>query len=232
MPTDSTKPTWIEPPPQKGGGTGCFGKGCLALVVICLIVAGSLFLIYRSFTTAKPASLPIEELSPQALADVQQRVDQFKAAPLVALPSQTPMASVAPDETSIPTPAPTPESGRQLIVTAGEINGLISANPKSRGHAYVSLSGNRADVQISVSSDKVPYFPKGYVNGTFVITTDGPTPINALRVSKIHANGMPVPSGVLSMSVGGKSVLSYALDAAAPYNVSTAEIRDGTVVLH
>ena len=33
------------------------------------------------------------------------------------------------------------------------------------------------------------------------------------------------------MSYRGKSILGMALDAAAPYNVSTAEIQDGKVVL-
>ena len=51
-------------------------------------------------------------------------------------------------------------------------------------------------VQISISSDKVPGFPRGYLNGSFTITTNGPTPISALQVSKIQANGLPVPSGV------------------------------------
>ena len=236
MPTDSTKPIWIEPPPQKSGGMGCFGKGCLALVVICLIVAGSVFLIFRSFTMAKPVALPVEELSPQALADVQQRIDNFEATPPLAtstpMPTATPAASVAPEETPAPTAPPTPPPGRELRMSAAEINGLIAANPKSRGHAYVSLSGNTADVQISVSPGKVPGFPKGYLNGTFKITTDGPTPLSALRVSKIQANGFPMPSGILSMSYRGKSILGIAMDAAAPYNVSTAEIRDGVVVLH
>ena len=86
--------------------------------------------------------------------------------------------------------------------------------------------------RVSISSDKVPGFPRGYLNGSFTITTNGPTPISALQVSKIQANGFPVPSGVLSMSYRGQSILSYAMDAAAPYNVSTAEIRDGAVILH
>ena len=231
MPTDSTNPTWIEPPPRKSGGMGCFGKGCLSLVVILLIVAGSIFLIVRSFTTAKPVALPIEELAPQALADVRQRIDQFQATPPIAPPAPTPLASIAPEETPAPTPAPQ-STGRELRMSATEINGLISANPKSRGHAYVSLSGNTADVQISISPGKVPGFPKGYLNGTFRITTDGPTSINALQVSKIQANGFPVPSSVLSMSYRGHSILGIAMDAAAPYHVSTAEIRDGAVILH
>jgi hypothetical protein len=130
------------------------------------------------------------------------------------------------------TPTPVPEApGRQLVVTAGEINALISANKKSRGHAYVTLSGNTATVQISIPSEKVPGLPPGYLNGNFTITTAGPTPITALRVSKIEANGWPVPSGVLSMSYRGRSIMSYALEQIAPYNVSTAEVRDGRVIL-
>ena len=227
MPTDSTNPSWIEPPPPQRGGMGCFGKGCLALIVICLLVVGSCFVIVRSFTHAKPVSLPVEELAPPALSDVQQRIDQFQATP----PAPSPAASAAPNETPEPTPPPaTP--GRELIVSAGEINGMISANPKSRGHAFVTLSGNTADVQISISSEKVPGFPRGYLNGRFSITTDGPTPLSALRVSKIQANGYPLPSGILSATYRGQSILGIALEAAAPYNVSSAEIRDGVVVLH
>ena len=181
---------------------------------------------------SKPAALPVAELPPAELASVQQRVDQFEAMPPAPRPpSPIPTAQAAPDETPTAVPA-TPAPERQLVLTADEINGLISANRKSRGHAYVSLSGNTAHVQISISSDKVPGFPRGYLNGSFTITTNGPTPISALQVSKIQANGLPVPSGVLSMSYRGRSILSYAMDAAAPYNVSTAEIRDGAVILH
>ena len=193
-----------------------------------LFVVASYLLYSRG---SKPAALPVAELPPAELASVQQRVDQFEAMPPAPAPSPIPTAPAAPDQTPTAVPA-TPAPERQLVLTADEINGLISANRKSRGHAYVSLSGNTAHVQISISSDKVPGFPRGYLNGSFTITTNGPTPISALQVSKIQANGLPVPSGVLSMSYRGRSILSYAMDAAAPYNVSTAEIRDGAVILH
>lgn len=234
MPTNSTKPTWIEPPPPKPGGMGCFAKGCLVLVVVgalaLLLFAVASYLLYSH--GSKPTVLPVEELPSTELSSVQQRVDQFQTMSPPPAPSPLPTAAATTavaEETPTPVP-PAPE--RQLVLTADEINGLISANKKSRGHAFVSLSGNTAHVQISISSDKVPGFPPGYLNGSFTITTDGPTPINALQVSKIQANGLPVPSGVLSMSYRGRSFLSYAMEAAAPYNVSTAEIRDGAVILH
>lgn len=233
MPTDSANSNWIEAPPPKKSGMGCAGKGCLFLVAFALLtvvvigLGGYLLLSGGS----KAMSLPIEDLPPAQLAEVQQRVDQFQTGP--ATPSYTPTPSAAPEATgeATPEPAATPDTGRRLTFSSSEINGLISANPKSRGHAYVSVSGNTAEVQMSISSDKVPGFPKGYLNGSFTITTDGPTPINSLQVSKIQANGFPVPSGVLSMTYRGQSILGIAMDAAAPYNVSTAEIRDGIVIL-
>lgn len=233
MPTDSTKPTWIEPPPPKRKGMGCFGKGCLFLVAFAiltvLVIGLGSYLLFSG--GSKPTALPIEELAPAQLSSLQQRVDQFEAMP--PTPSHTPPqeSTSASSDVTPPPATPAPASERQLVLSAGEINGLISANPKSRGHAYVSISGNTANVRISIPSEKVPGFPRGYLNGSFTISTNGPTPISALQVSKIQANGFPVPSGVLSMSYRGQSILGIAMDAAAPYNVSTAEIRDGAVVL-
>lgn len=230
MATDSTNPTWVEAPPPKKSGLGCAGKGCFfliafALLTVVLIGLGSYLLFSGG---SKPTELPIEELPPVQLAEVQQRADEFESGPTT--PSYTPTPSAG-EPTPEATAAPAPETGRQLKLSGSEINGLIAANPKSRGHAHVAVSGNTAQVRMSLSTDKVPGFPRGYLNGSFTITTDGPTPITGLQVSKIEANGFPVPSAVLSMSYRGQSILGIAMDAAAPYNVSTAEIRDGVVIL-
>jgi len=234
MPTNPTNPTWIEPPP-KNEGMGCAGKGCLALaiataLVVVFLFVGSYFFVSRGLVSKKPAEMPVKELSSQELADVHDRIDHFRA----TVPSYTPTPGPAANPEESPTPtaaAETTTPDRQLVVTADEINGLISANPKSRGHAFVSLSGNKATVQVSIPTDKMRGFPQGYVNGSFVITTDGPTPLTALKVSKIQTNGYPVPSNVLSTTYRGNSVLGLALDAAAPYNVNTVEISNGSVIL-
>lgn len=223
MATDSTNPNWIEAPPPKRGGMGCFAKGCLSLIVVALFLIGCLFFVGRSFMRARPVTLPVEELSPPALADLHSRIDQYDTARPAPAPAPTPGPAAA-------APAPTP--GRELKVSAAEINGLIADNKRSRGHAYVTLAGDTAQVQISIASEKVPGFPKGFLNGTFNITTKGPTPIGELQVSKIRANGIPVPSGILSIRYRGQSLLGIAMDAISPYDVSTAEVRDGVLILH
>lgn len=211
---------------------GCFAKGILTLIALALLlVVGIYFFVSHGLVASAPAPLPVEELSPEALSAVQQRVDQFRNGPPGAV-APTPAESVTPDATPAPSESPPALAGKELVVSAGEINGLISANAKSRGHAFVSLNGNSASIQISVPSDKVPGFPRGYLNGAFAITTDGPTSIGGLQVSKIRANGVPIPSGVLSTSYRGESILGYALRGAAPYHVNTVEVRDGNVILH
>lgn len=236
MPTSSTNPSWIEPPPPRQNGMGCLGKGCLVLIgsvlllLLAFVVCGYLFFSH-GLISSKPVDLPIKELPPQQLSAVQERIQQFESTlPAPAAPTPPP----APDETPVPESeaSPTPPAGRELVLSAAEINGLIANNRRARGHAFVTINGDTANVQVSVPSDKIPGFPRGYLNGGFTITTSGPTPIRDLQVSKVSANGYPLPSSVLSMGYRGRSVLSYALEGAAPYNVSTAEIRDGNVVLH
>ncbi|MBA3962896.1 MAG: hypothetical protein H0X40_13505 [Chthoniobacterales bacterium] len=234
MPNSTTNPpTFIEPPPPPPrAGLGCFGKSILAFILLALLlVVGIYFFVSRGLIASDPVQIPVQELPPEALSEVQHRVVQFQngaATTQVPEPTVAPEATAAPDVT--PTPAPPPD-GRQLVLSAAEINGLIAANRKARGHASVSISGQTANIQISIPSDKVPTFPPGYLNGTFTITTNGPTEISGLQVSQIRANGYPIPSSILSMSYRGETLLSYALSGAAPYNVSTAEIRDGAVIL-
>ena len=224
----SNNPTWIEPPPApQKKGLGCFAKGCLVILIL-----GLLFLLlsggagYFFFSRGKPTALPVERMSPEALSDVEQRIDQFKSTPAQPLPEQSPQ----PEPTATPsTEQPAEPTKRELRLTASEINGLIAANPKGRGHAYVSMSGNTANVQVSIPTGKLPGLPPGYLNGAFSLTTNGPTSLEGVQVSKLQANGLPVPSDILSWSYRGRSLMGYALEALAPYNVSRAEIRDGVL---
>lgn len=227
-------PTWIEPPsPQRKSGLGCFAKGCLItlglgvllLLVICL---GSYLFYTRGLVSPQPAELPVAAISPEALKDVQQRIERFEATP-----SRQPLGTQT-EPGSTPEPGATPTGNetpaRELRLTAAEINGLIAANSKARGHAFVSMSGNTARVQISIPTAKLPGLSAGYLNGTFTLTTHGPTALDQVEVSKVQTNGWPVPSSALRWNYRGRPLLGYATEALAPYNVSQVEMRDGTLV--
>lgn len=225
----AANPIPLEPPPSQKKGLGCFGKGCLvtlSLGLLFLLLVGAGFFFF--FSHGKPAALPVARISPAALADVEQRVEQFKEAPRQPQPPEQQPAPAEPTATPADEEqAPVPK--KELRLTVGEINGMIAANRKASGRAFVSMSGNTATVQISIPGTQLEGLPLGYLNGTFSITTNGPTPLEGIQVSKVQANGVPIPSAVLSMGYRGRSFLSYAYDALAPYNVSRAEIRDGVL---
>jgi hypothetical protein len=215
-----TTATHIQaPPPRKRAG--CFGCGCLTLVIGGILLLGAIgvggyFFVNRGYLADEPAAIPVEELPPEQLAEARQRIEDFKAG--------TPTQPVAPSST---TSAPAPAGQRQI--SGAEINGLIAANKRARGHAYVTLQGNTATIQVSIPVEKLGLDGR-YLNGSFVIKTNGPTRLQDIEISKVEANGLPLPSNVLHWQYRGRSLIGYAVDALEPYNVKTLEIRDGNVI--
>ncbi len=161
-------------------------------------------------------ALPTKELSSGRLAETRQRIRTFKS---------TSLEQSEPDWG-----APVAPGQNQLELSSDEINGMIAANKRARGHAFVTLSGNAATVQLSIPADKLTGDQGRYLNGSFVIETAGPTAPARIAVKKTEANGWPVPSAILQWHYRGRSILSYALDAIVPYHIATVEIRDGELI--
>jgi hypothetical protein len=192
------------------------------VIAILLLLGGGVggyLMIRHGYLASKPVALPVEEISAQELENTKQRIEEF-----TSRRSDQPVA--APSITSTPT-----ASSQQQQISEAEINGLIAANKRSRGHAHVTLKDNAATVDISIPADKAGLAGR-YLNGTFIIKTNGPTPIDQIEVSKIEANGLPVPSNILQLRYRGRTLLGYAAEALEPYNVKTLEIRDGRVIAH
>lgn len=210
-----------EPPLPQKRPRGCFGKGCLtilsvAVVAILLLTVGGYFFAKQSFFSSKPMALPIRELSSEQLTETRQRVRTFK--------------STAAEKSEPDLIAPVARGQNQLELSSDEINGLIAANKRTRGHAFVTLSGNAATAQLSIPADKLTGAEGRYLNGSFVIETAGPTAPARIAVKKTQANGWPVPSAILQWQYRGRSILSYALNAIVPYHIATVEIRDGKLI--
>src|SRR6266446_6685092 len=114
--------TWIEPPPPQQKGMGCFGRGCLILLVFAVVlmlaccaglywgfrhqsavVRGAYFLAKTHAITTSPRPVPQYTASDAEIQTVKERWQDFKK----AVPGQQPA---------------------EIELTANDINSLIAAN--------------------------------------------------------------------------------------------------------
>src|SRR4029077_730603 len=225
----------VELPPERG--MGCFGKGCLILIVLAILfvvigVGGTYWGLRHVYLSDKPAPIPE-----------------------TTAPSET--GAATPGETSVATPSEKSAEVRERLdtmkkaaqaheqtdmeLTAADINALIAANRKSRGTASVGIDGGVAQAQFSIPLERldVPFrnaFGLGdrYLNGTVTIVAPPGTNASNVQLSEVKINGHSVSADVLDWGLPGvgQSLRSYVIKYANKYGVTGGEIRDGKVILH
>jgi hypothetical protein len=224
----------LEPPPKRG--TGCFGKGCLILIVLAILlvvvgVGGSFWTVRRVYLADKPAPIP-ETTTPaetsaatpgetsapapiQRSAEVRERLDTMK------------QAGRAHEES-------------EVELTAADINALIAANRKSRGTASVGIDDTVLQAQFSIPLQRLDFpFRKAfglndrYLNATVTIVAPPGTNASSVQLSEVTLNGHGIPAGLLDWGLPGvgRSLRSYVIKYANQYGVTGGEIRDGKVIL-
>ena len=225
----------VEPPPKRG--MGCFGKGCLILVAIGILlvvvgVGGSFWAVRHVYLSDKPAPIPE-----------------------ATVPTET--SAATPGETSVATPSEKSAEVRERLdtmkqaarahertgveLTAADINALIAANRKSRGVASVGINGNVAQAQFSIPLQRldVPFrnalgLGDRYLNATVTIVAPPGTNASSVQLSEVTLNGHRISAGLLDWQLPGvgKSLRNYVIRYANQYGVTDGEIRDGKVILH
>ena len=224
----------LEPPPKRG--MSCFGRGCLILIVIAILlvvvgVGGSFWGVRHVYLSDKPAPIP--------------------EAPV---PTET---SPAPGETSAPAPSERSAEVRERLdtmkkaarahertgveLTAADINSLIAANRKSRGTASVGINDTALQAQFSIPLERldVPFrsalgLGNRYLNATVSITAPPGTNASNVQLSDVTLNGHTISAGLLDWQVPGvgRSLRTYVIKYANKYGVTDGEIRDGKVILY
>jgi hypothetical protein len=223
--------TPIEPPPKRG--MGCFGKGCLILIALgILLVVGSFWAVRHVYLSDKPAPIP------EATAPTETSA---------ATPSETSVAS--PTERSaevrerLDTMKKSARAHEQTDVelTAADINALIAANRRSRGTASVGIDGNALQAQFSIPLERldVPFrnalgLGDRYFNATVTIVAPPGTNASNVQLSEVTINGHSVSANLLDWGLpgSGRSLRSYVVKYANRYRVTGGEIKDGKVILH
>ncbi len=167
-----------EPQVQSSGsGNGCLW-GCLiagGLFIGSILCAGfgGYWLIssqIAKYTSDTPVELPTVEYSEEELAKLDARVETFR---------EKLDAGETPEE--------------DLVLTADDINALISKNEDLKGKVYVKIENNQVEGDVSIPLDKLPMGKGRYFNGsaTFDVSMDGGVLI--VTVDQAELNGEPVP---------------------------------------
>ena len=136
--TKDENPYEAKPAPKSS--CGCCAWGCLVmfLLVVFVVVGGGLGTYWwlqgqvTKYTADTAADLPVVELPEEELAEVQGRVDNFK---------ETIEAGETPED---------------LVLTAEELNALITKEEKLRGKVYVTIEDGEVGGEVSIPADAFP----------------------------------------------------------------------------
>src|SRR4029077_13191782 len=163
--------TQVEPSPKRG--IGCFGKGCLSLIVLAILfvvvgVGGTYWGLRHVYLSDKPA--PISETtartetSAATLGDTSLATPSEKSDEVRKRMDTMKKAARAHEQT-------------EVELTVADINALIAANRKSRGTASVGINDTVLEAQFSIPLERfdLPFrnaFGLGdrYLNATVTIT--------------------------------------------------------------
>ncbi len=170
-----------EPPAKQ---RGCFFYGCiialilLVIALICSLAGGYLAYAWyknliNTYTSTAPAKLPEVKISDEDRKALKERMDAFKKSLDAG-------------------------DGAELVLTADDLNAMISDDKNFAGTAYVTLKGEEISAQVSIPLDKWP-IPLGagrYFNGSGTFTAkiiEGELFVN---LQDIEVNGQKLPDNL------------------------------------
>jgi len=217
--------TWVEAPPRREG-LGCFGRGCLILLVFVMVLAIACFagmywglhrhsaLFYGSYWMAKTRSLaeaptPVPEFnaSNQQIQLVQERWQEFE--------QKTRAGQSA-----------------EIELSADEVNALVATSEDVRRKVFVSIDRDQLRLQTSVPIGQFFGRPGYYFNGDVIIELEGAQPLDGPpRFRRITINGEQVPTDFLDWKYSSRQLREYLAEQGNAYEIGSIEIRDGKVIL-
>ncbi|WP_146402232.1 hypothetical protein [Planctomycetes bacterium CA13] len=171
MPTNNgsertNSPETLGPPPVENSSKGCCLYGCLGVVLFCIgtVVCGGVGTFWflssqvEKYTANKPSKLPTVVYAPEEITKLETEIESFTE--------------------SIENEAPTPKS---LVLSADDINALISRNKDLRGKVHVEIADGNISGDVSVPTDAIPggkgrffnakaSFDVSFENGVLIVT--------------------------------------------------------------
>ena len=167
--------------PQKSNSKGCL-FGCLiaaGLVIgslMCMGIGGYWF--YKNqlnkYTSDTPMELPVVDYTPEQIAQVEQRLEAFNKSAESGDPTVT-----------------------ELVLTADEINALITKNEDFKGKVYVKIEDGEISGDVSVPTDMLPGGKGRYFNGSATVDASMNNGELFVTLKAAEVNGESLPAEFL-----------------------------------
>jgi hypothetical protein len=215
---------WVDAPPRRRG-LGCFGRGCLILVVFAVVLAIACIAgMYWGFQRHSAIFHGLYWLTKaKAIAQTSVPVPEFTA-------SDVQIQSVHERCEDFEQKARAGQSA-ELELTPDDINTLIATKQETRGKIFVSIDGDRLRCQASVPLGELMGRSGYYFNGDIAVELKNAESLENLQLNRIIVNGEPVPRDLLNWKYRSKRLRDYVADYRNDSGVGTIEIRDGKLIL-
>jgi hypothetical protein len=217
--------TWVEPPPPRRQGLGCFARGCLILLVFGTVLAIACFagiywglqqhsaIVHGIYWLAKthsiaeaPVPVPEFNASENQIQSVQERWQDFEQKTRAGQPAE-------------------------IELTADDINILIVTNRDIRGKVFVSIDGSQLHLQTSIPFGELLSLPGYYFNDDITVEFKDAESLENPQLSRLIVNEKQVPSDLLSWKYRSRRLREYVADYRNDHNVGSVAVRDGKVIL-
>jgi len=170
-----------QPEQKRSSGSSCLLYGCLiAFLAMVVLVVGGGFLGYRflrgqleQYTDDAPAELPMIELTDEEIEEIQGRIDSFQ-------------------ETL--EKGDTPED---LILTADELNALISKNEDLKGRVFITIQEGQVSGDVSIPTEFIPGGTGRYFNASATFDVSLSDGVLIVTLAAAEVKGEPVTQDII-----------------------------------
>ncbi len=149
----------------------------LLSLVLVIVVGFGAFRLYKQqinqLTSLEPRQLPVVELSPAELEELETRVESFQ-------------------ETVEQGEAPEP-----LVLNSEELNALLSQEEKLRGRVFVTIKDGMIQAEVSFPADMVPGAEGRFFNASANINATLENGDLVVTLDSAEANGYVIPESVM-----------------------------------
>jgi hypothetical protein len=197
---------------------GCVVGGCLTVVLLGIIsIVAVFYFIWNSYnqqisryTSETPQELPVVEASAEEVAEIEAKLERFQRS-IDRIPNDSEENTNSPSASApVPSNSDTSESDFEseedsriseqeatkpegLVLTADEINTLISSNQNLKGRVYVSIGEGQVTADVSIPTDAIPGANGRFFNGSVTLDVSLEEGVLIVTVNAAKVNDENVP---------------------------------------